>query len=111
LNTWIDAQKFNVQFENMSPQDPPMLITENEFMRRMKEQQALGGGANIFGNLRDSYQLIINTNHPAVHKMQGPEGDGLAKEALALAQLSKGLLKGSELTAFIQQAYTRINAN
>lgn len=111
LNTWIDAQKFHVQFENMSPQDPPMLITENEFMRRMKEQQALGGGANIFGNLPDSYQLILNTNHPAVHKMQSQEGQALAKEALALAQLSKGLLKGSELTAFIQQAYSRLNAN
>ncbi len=111
LNTWIDTQKFNIQFENMAPQDPPMLITENEFMRRMKEQQALGGGANIFGNLPDSYQLVINTNHPAVHKMQGPEGDALAKEALALAQLSKGLLKGSELSAYIQQAYARINAN
>ncbi len=111
LNTWIDNQKFMVQFENMSPNDPPMMITENEFMRRMKEQQALGGGAGIFGNLPDSYQLIINTNHPAVHKMQGPDGDAMAKEALALAQLSKGLLKGSELTAFIQQAYSRLNAN
>jgi molecular chaperone HtpG len=107
----MDTQKFMVQFENMSPNDPPMLITENEFMRRMKEQQALGGGAGIFGNLPDSYQLIINTNHPAVHKMQNADGDALAKEALALAQLSKGLLKGSELTAYIQQAYSRLNAN
>jgi molecular chaperone HtpG len=111
LSAWMDTQKFMVQFENMSPNDPPMLITENEFMRRMKEQQALGGGAGIFGNLPDSYQLIINTNHPAVHKMQNADGDALAKEALALAQLSKGLLKGSELTAYIQQAYSRLNAN
>jgi hypothetical protein len=43
--------------------------------------------------------------------MQGPEGDSLAKEALALAQLSKGLLKGSELSAYIQQAYAKLNVN
>ena len=108
LESWIDGKKFNIQFENMSPQDPPMIITENEFMRRMKEQQALGGGG-FFGSLPESYQLTLNTNHPAVYKMKEASGESIAKEALALAQLSKGLLKGSELSAFLQNAYQRLN--
>jgi molecular chaperone HtpG len=110
LESWMDVKKFNLQFENMSPQDPPMIITENEFMRRMKEQQALGGGG-FFGSLPENYQLTINTNHPAVYKMKDASGEALAKEALALAQLSKGLLKGGELSAYLQSAYQRLQQN
>ena len=107
LEGWINTQKFNIQFENMSPNDPPMIITENEFMRRMKEQQALGGGG-FFGSLPETYQLIINTNHPAAQNMRSEDGRNKAEEALALAQLSKGLLTGSELTAFLQKSYQRL---
>ncbi len=107
LEGWINTQKFNIQFENMSPNDPPMIITENEFMRRMKEQQALGGGG-FFGSLPETYQLIINTNHPAAQNMRSEDGRSKAEEALALAQLSKGLLTGSELTSFLQKSYQRL---
>ena len=107
LESWINTQKFNIQFENMSPNDPPMMITENEFMRRMKEQQALGCGG-FFGSLPETYQLIINTNHPAVQDMRNEAGRNKAEEALALAQLSKGLLTGIELTAFLQKSYQRL---
>ncbi len=110
LEGWINTQKFNIQFENMSPNDPPMIITENEFMRRMKEQQALGGGG-FFGSLPETYQLIVNTNHPAAQFMKTEEGRGKAEEALALAQLSKGLLTGSELTAYLQKSYQRLQNN
>ena len=107
LETWINKQKFNIQFENMSPNDPPMIITENEFMRRMKEQQALGGGG-FFGSFPETFQLIVNTNHPAAQAMRSEEGKIIAEEALALAQLSKGMLTGSELTAFLQKSYQRL---
>jgi molecular chaperone HtpG len=107
LEAWINKQKFNIQFENMSPNDPPMIITENEFMRRMKEQQALGGGG-FFGSFPETFQLIINTNHPAAQTMRSEEGRSIAEEALALAQLSKGMLTGSELTAFLQKSYQRL---
>ncbi len=63
------APSYAVMFENLSEDEMPILITQSEFMRRMKEMSALGGGMNFYGNLPDSYNIIVNTNHPLVGKL------------------------------------------
>lgn len=55
-----------VMFEAMSETDTPILITQSEFMRRMKDMSAMGGGMNFYGQLPDSYNLVVNSNHPLV---------------------------------------------
>ena len=110
----IDKEKFIVQFESMSETDAPMMITQSEFMRRMKEQQALGGaGMNFMGSLPETYNLVVNSNHSLVEKILKAESDeartGLAKQATDLALLSQGLLKGEELTAFIKRSVEILN--
>ncbi len=91
----------------MSTDESPFLITENEFMRRMKEQQLAGGGGfQMFGNLPDSYNLVVNANHPLVSELASSE-DAAQKETIRqltdLARLSHGILKGEELTTFVER--------
>ncbi len=109
----IDTKSFNVSFENMSSTEAPVTITQNEFMRRMKEQSALGGGGgmNFYGELPDSYTIVVNSNHPLMQKINADKetGKGLAQQAVQLAMLSKGILKGAELTKFIQANFEALN--
>lgn len=92
----------------LSPDDQPVQITKPEFLRRMKEMQALGGGMGISG-LGDMYNVVVNTNHPfiAAKLLQLPEGEeqnAFAKHLLNLALLNHGMLKGAELTAFVKKS-------
>ena len=101
------SEKFKVSFASMSTDESPFLITENEFMRRMKEQQLAGGGGfQMFGNLPDSYNLVVNANHPLVSELASSE-DAAQKETIRqltdLARLSHGILKGEELTTFVER--------
>jgi molecular chaperone HtpG len=109
----LDTKSFNVSFENMSSTEAPVTITQNEFMRRMKEQSALGGGGgmNFYGELPDSYTIVVNSNHPLMQKINADKeaGKGLAQQAVQLAMLSKGILKGAELTKFIQANFESLN--
>ncbi len=109
----LDKKSFNVSFENMSSTEAPVTIVQNEFMRRMKEQSALGGGGgmNFYGELPDSYTIVVNSNHPLMQKINADKesGKGLAQRAVQLAMLSKGILKGAELTKFIQANFESLN--
>jgi molecular chaperone HtpG len=78
-------------------------------MRRMKEQSAMGGGG-FYGALPDSYQLVANSNHP-IFSQTVTDADGQTvinkdkiKLAIDLAKLSKGMLKGEDLTAFVKRS-------
>ena len=97
----------------MSPTAAPLTITRSEFMRRMKEQQAVGGGGfQMFGNLPDSYDVAVNANHPLVQKILTEKDEAtrkaMAKKAGDLARLSQGLLEGEELTTFIEKGYAEL---
>lgn len=117
LKTTIEevlAEKgYTIQMENMDSSASPFVITEPEFMRRMKEMQQTGGGG-MFGmsNMPDMYNLIVNTNHPLVGEILNTKTkkkkERLISQSLDLARLSKGLLKGKELTAFINRSYDMI---
>ncbi|MDB4271012.1 molecular chaperone HtpG, partial [bacterium] len=104
---------YTIQLEAMDSEASPFIITEPEFMRRMKEMQQTGGGGMFgMGNMPEMYNLIVNINHPLVSEILGTKTakkrDRLINQSLDLARLSKGLLKGEELTKFISRSYEMI---
>lgn len=104
----IDKEKFVIQFEALDESELPMTITQSEFMRRMKEQAEIGGGMFGMSNLPENYNLVVNSNHPLVSKLllesDGEKKQTMAKQAVDLAMLSKGMLKGEGLTQFIERS-------
>ena len=109
LETVVPKEKFTVQLEAMSSTASPFMITQPEFMRRMKEMQQ-SGGSGMFGNFPEMYNLIVNTNHELVNTILNEKNEeqkaSLIKQSLDLARLSQGLLKGEELTNFINRSYS-----
>jgi molecular chaperone HtpG len=108
----VNAEKFSVQFENLSETDLPVQVTQSEFIRRMKEQQQMGGGG-MFGAFPEMYNLVVNTNHPLISDILNEKDEAkqsaLAKQTTDLALLSKGLLKGEALSNFIKRSIEIIN--
>ncbi|RIV67575.1 molecular chaperone HtpG [Flagellimonas aequoris] len=112
LEEVISSKGYTIQLEAMDSQASPFIITEPEFMRRMKEMQRTGGGMFGMGNMPDMYNLIVNTNHELVGEIlntkTAKKRERLINQSLDLARLSKGLLKGEELTKFIARSYEMI---
>ncbi|MCX6311133.1 MAG: molecular chaperone HtpG [Bacteroidetes bacterium] len=106
----VSKDKFTVNLESLSASEPPMIVTRPEFMRRMKDMSAIGGGGsmNMFGNFPDMHNLVVNTNHPLLSKVIAETDETkkqeLLKQATDLALLAQGLLKGEELTKFIKRS-------
>ena len=72
---------FHITFESLGEQDIPILITQSEFMRRMKDMAQLGGGFNLYGDMPDSYNVVINSNHDLIHRI-AEEKDKKTKNAI-----------------------------
>jgi molecular chaperone HtpG len=106
----IEKEKFTVQIQNMSSTDSPVVITQSEFMRRMKEQQQLsgGGGMQMFGSIPESYNLAVNSNHELIINILKKKRTNLVNQVLDLALLSQGMLKGEDLTSFIDRSVNLI---
>ncbi len=109
----ITDKGFVVQMEAMDSEASPFVITEPEFMRRMKEMQQSGSGGMFgMGNMPEMYNLGVNTNHPLVGEIlntrTAKKRERLINQSLDLARLSKGLLKGEELTKFIKRSYEMV---
>ena len=108
----VEKEKYTVQIESLSESEKPVLITQSEFMRRMKEQQAVGGsGMNMMGVMPEMYNLVLNSNHPIIMKIiesKGKKQKNLAKQSLDLALLSHGMLKGKNLTDFVERSFDLI---
>lgn len=105
--------KFTVQLEDLESTDAPFIITQPEFMRRMKDMQATGGGGMFgMGNFPEMYNLVVNTNSELASKILATEStddkSSQIKQALDLAKLSQNLLRGKELTDFIQRSYQQL---
>lgn len=105
----INNKTYTVEVVGLSPEELPVTITMEEFMRRMKEMAATGGGGmGFYGSLPDSYKVAVNGNHPVVDKVlkaeTGEEKTKIAKQAFDLALLSQGLLTGKDLTTFVKRS-------
>lgn len=109
----INNKSYTIQLEDLSGTDAPFIITQSEFMRRMKDMQA-SGGAGMFGmgNFPEMYNVVVNANSDLateiLAKDSKEEKDALINQALDLAKLSQGLLKGKELTNFINRSFKNI---
>ena len=113
LKEVISSEKFIVQLEAMDSTAAPFMITQPEFMRRMKEMQQTGGGGMFgMGNMPEMYNLVVNTNSDLVNEIlntkTAKKRERLINQSLDLAQLSQGLLKGEALTDFIKRSYEMI---
>uniref|UniRef100_UPI0040480C98 molecular chaperone HtpG n=1 Tax=Algoriphagus sp. TaxID=1872435 RepID=UPI0040480C98 len=109
----IQNKTYTVEIEGLSPEEFPVTITMEEWMRRMKEMAQTGGGPmSFYGSLPDSYKVAINGNHPLVDKILKADSEeaqvSLAKQAFDLALLSQGLLTGKDLTAFVKRSVEMI---
>ena len=109
----IDKEKFAVVFENLSENDVPFMITQAEFMRRMKDMSALGGGMMGMDNLPDQYNLVVNANHPLMTKILDEKKEDtqnkIVKQVYDLALLSQNLLKGQSLSEFVKRSIDMID--
>ena len=113
LDEVVPKEKFNVQLEALDSHANPFIITEPEFMRRMKDMQQTGGGGMFgMGNFPEIYNLIVNTNHELITEILNTKTqkkkERLVNQALDLARLGKNLLRGEELTTFIKRSYEMI---
>ena len=110
LETLVPKEKYAVQMEAMDSNAAPFMITQPEFMRRMKEMSQSGGGGMFgMGNMPEMYNLVVNTNSELASSILSSTADEskaiLVKQALDLAKLSQGLLKGEELTSFVKRSF------
>jgi len=108
----INKPAFKVELESLNPDELPVTVTMDEFMRRMKDMAAMGGGMGFYGNMPDNYKVVVNGNHKLISRILGDESEEvqaqLAKQAFDLALLSQGLLKGAELTEFVNRSVNLI---
>ncbi len=109
----VPSPSYSVQLEALDSNAAPFIITQPEFMRRMKEMSQSGGGGMFgMGNMPDMYNLVVNTNSELATNILNSKDklvqENLVKQALDLAKLSQNLLKGEELTAFVKRSFELI---
>ena len=110
FESFLNKEKFSIQFESMSEDDAPIIITKPEFIRRMMEQQKMGGGG-FYGAFPEMYNLVINANHPKISGILAKKEKAqkeTVKQLSDLAMLSQGMLKGEALNAFIERNIEQI---
>jgi molecular chaperone HtpG len=111
LEEIIPKENFTVQLEALDSSTVPFMITQPEFMRRMKEMQSTGGGG-MFGNMPEMHNVIVNTNSNLISNILNTKTknkrEKLIKQSFDLAKLSQNLLKGEDLTNFIKQSFDLI---
>ena len=109
VETIVPKQNYTVQLEALDSQSAPFIITQPEFMRRMKEMSQSGGGMFGMGNMPEMYNLVVNTNSDLATTILNTQDkttqESLIKQALDLAKLSQNLLKGEALTAFVKRSF------
>ncbi|MBF4470349.1 MULTISPECIES: molecular chaperone HtpG [Flavobacterium] len=113
LETIVPKQTYTVQLEALDSEAAPFIITQPEFMRRMKEMSQTGGGGMFgMGNMPEMYNLVVNTNSDLatsiLNNSDKSAQENLVKQALDLAKLSQNLLKGEALTAFVKRSFELI---
>ena len=104
----LDTKKYTVMMESLEADEQPMIITQNEFMRRYKEMSAISGQGGFYGEMPEMYNLVVNINHPLMKQVLDDTDADHQKQVVSqmtdLALLSNGLLKGQALTDFIARS-------
>lgn len=104
----LDKQHYQISIASLNETETPVMVTRPEFMRRMKEMSAMGGGYGFMGEMPDSYQVIINGNHPLIQRIvseQNPDSQkNMLQHTLDLGLLAQGLLKGESLSRFMKRS-------
>ena len=105
----IGNKAMKVEVESLPADAMPVTLTEEEWMRRMKDMSKMGGGGgmNFYGAMPDNFKVAVNANHPLITKILSAEEAQqtvLAKQAFDLALLAKGMLKGKDLTEFVERS-------
>lgn len=113
IETLVPKPTYNVQLEALDSNASPFIITQPEFMRRMKEMSQSGGGGMFgMGNMPEMYNLVVNSNSELattiLNTTDTATQEHLVKQALDLAKISQGLLKGEDLTAFVKRSFELI---
>ena len=110
----IDSKKFSIAFESLSETELPLFITQNEFMRRMKDMSALGGGGGygFMGEMPENYNLIVNSNNPFIGRLlietDEEKQSSTIKNLFDLALLAQNMLKGKDLADFIRRSTEKL---
>ena len=102
----ISDQQVTVELKALSPNDLPVMITQSEWMRRMKEMSQMGGGPNLMGAMPEQVNLVVNTNHPLAQKVLKSKAkkSQQIQQLYDIALLSQNMLKGKKLTEFISRS-------
>lgn len=107
----LSSQHMKVEIESLPADAMPVTITMEEWMRRMKDMSRLGGGMNFYGSMPDSYKVAVNGNHAVISKLLSADETQqttIAKQLIDLAMLAQGLLKGADLTAFVERSVSSL---
>ena len=108
----IQKPGMSVTIEGLSPDELPVTVTMDEFMRRMKDMAQMGGGMGFYGAMPDNYKVTVNGNHPVINRIVSTENadeqNRMAKQVFDLALLSQGMLTGADLTDFVKRSVTLI---
>ncbi len=103
----VNKNKFKVSFESMNSEEGPIIITQPEFIRRMMEQQKMGG-AGFMGAFPETYNLVVNGNHAKIDEVLKANSEedktNKVKQLTDLALLAQGMLKGEALSKFIERS-------
>jgi len=112
IEEFVPKEKYSVQLEAMDSNSNPFIITQPEFLRRMKDMQKTGGGGFMgMSNFPEMYNLVVNTNNELMQKILKAKGkrEEYINQALDLARLSQNLLQGKDLTRFIKRSFELMN--
>lgn len=112
IEEFVPKEKYSVQLEALDSNSNPFIITQPEFLRRMKDMQKTGGGGFMgMGNFPEIYNLVVNTNNELMQKILKAKGkrEEYINQALDLARLSQNLLQGKDLTRFIKRSFELMN--
>jgi molecular chaperone HtpG len=108
----VEKEKFTVMFESLSETDQPLIITQPEFMRRMKDMSMLGGGMSYMGELPEHFNLVVNSNNNLISKilLETDEAKQLSsiQYMFDLARLAQNMLKGKDLSEFIKKSTEKV---
>ncbi len=104
----VNKPGMEISVETLADDAMPVTVTMDEFMRRMKDMAAMGGGMGFYGTMPDRYKVAVNANHPLATKIVSETNvekqKALAQQAFDLALLAQGMLTGAELTAFVERS-------